>query len=62
MARRKLEGLRAIITGASQGIGRALAVDADPSGIAIEGDTYTIRVTAPLDVTNRLIGEGLIDD
>ena len=35
MARRNLEGLRIVITGASQGIGKALALEAAKRGMRV---------------------------
>ena len=51
MARRKIDGLRILVTGASQGIGRAIAVDAAKRGAKV------IATARSADLLNELASE-----
>lgn len=59
--RRKLEGLRMLVTGASQGIGRALVLEGAKAGMRVMAAARTPELLAQLKTEAKGLGKGQVE-
>lgn len=59
--RRKLEGLRMLVTGASQGIGRALVLEGAKAGMRVMAAARTPELLAQLKTEAKALGKGQVE-